>query len=266
MYQSAEICFPRKKRVPESFHSNTYRIFDENLPQRLDSYQAYKDHIFPSRSADEINLLKTYNNPHPQNVKFIRTNVRWLNAPISHIETKDTEADQAQWWPDRSGEVVTPVTPTAPYSRDSVQRRDFLPPPRRSTPCTRAGCNPLTTPAASIVPALAPVGPRKILEERMSFLHQYDSRRLRDQPHQGRVRRTGQAARSVCVERGFSADLRGALSAPAPPPQILREGPPSKHASSNQASAPKRRARIRSLDTCSPALPPLRHGGRNSLP
>ncbi|XP_064174874.1 uncharacterized protein C2orf73-like [Anguilla rostrata] len=183
MYQCAEICFPRKKRVPESFHSNTYRIFDENAPERLDSFKVYKDHIFPSRSAEEINLYKTHNNPQPHNVKFIRTNVRWLNAPISHMETKSTEADQSHWWPNGCDQGVTPK---APYSRDSIQRRDFQAPPHSSTRCTRGGCNPHTMAASAIVPSLGTVDEQKVLQESMSFIHQYNSRRLKDQPYQGK--------------------------------------------------------------------------------
>ncbi|KAG5855489.1 hypothetical protein ANANG_G00049580 [Anguilla anguilla] len=173
MYQCAEICFPRKKRVPESFHSNTYRIFDENAPERLDSFKVYKDHIFPSRSAEEINLYKTHNNPQPHNVKFIRTNVRWLNAPISHMETKSTEADQSHWWPNGCDQGVTPK---APYSRDSIQRRDFRAP--RTAPHA--------APGGAVTPTPQQPLPLKVLQESMSFIHQYNSRRLKDQPYQGK--------------------------------------------------------------------------------
>ncbi|KAJ8366110.1 hypothetical protein SKAU_G00149410 [Synaphobranchus kaupii] len=293
MYQCAEICLPRKKRVPESFHSNTYRIFDEDVPERLDSCKVYKDHIFPNRSAEEVDHYKTHNNPQPHNVKFIRTNVRWLNAPISHIETNCTVAEQSQWWPNGSDQMVTPK---APYSRDSIQRSDFQAPQNSSTPCTRRGCNPQNSAASGIVPTLSPAEEQKVLQERISFIHQYNSRRLKDQPFQGKE---GGAAflRSEPPGRGgngVTSPQLGLLPTPTPrprrdrdralsltgmPPQTtprqrLRmdgpqsDGPPAKHVSSDWASAtaaPKRRNRVQSLNTCPAALPSLRHGGRSSL-
>lgn len=38
------------------------------------------------------------------------------------------------------------------------------------------------------VPMLSSIGSPKVLLEHMSFIHQYDSRKLQDQPYQGRVR------------------------------------------------------------------------------
>ncbi|KAJ8392406.1 hypothetical protein AAFF_G00075310 [Aldrovandia affinis] len=119
MYQRAEICLPRKKRVPDTFHSNTYRIFDERLPERLPSCKAYKEHSYPRRSSEECSLNKTHNIPQPRNVRFIRTNVRWLNEPIAHVETETTADDQCRWWPNGYDQSVARA---APYRRDSVQQ------------------------------------------------------------------------------------------------------------------------------------------------
>lgn len=74
--------------------SNTYRIFDENIPERLNPDEVYKDHKYASRDPEATEALKTHNIPQPYNVKFIRTNVRFLNEPIVHMETENTKDEQ----------------------------------------------------------------------------------------------------------------------------------------------------------------------------
>ncbi|XP_051957252.1 uncharacterized protein LOC127625869 isoform X2 [Xyrauchen texanus] len=53
MYHRAEIHLPRKKKVWESFHSNTFRIFDETLPERLDPTNVYQNHKYPTRDLQQ---------------------------------------------------------------------------------------------------------------------------------------------------------------------------------------------------------------------
>lgn len=74
--------------------SNTYRIFDRNVPDRLNPDEVYRDHKYATRDPDEAELLKTHNIPQPYNIKFIRTNVRFLNEPIAHIEMQNPKAEQ----------------------------------------------------------------------------------------------------------------------------------------------------------------------------
>ncbi|KAI7795376.1 hypothetical protein IRJ41_017314 [Triplophysa rosa] len=124
MHQRAEICLPRKKKVLESFHSNTFRIFDETLPERLDVTDVYQNHKYPVRDPQEYEVLKSHNVPHPVNAKFIRTNVRFLNEPVAHMETRHTMAEQFNWW---SGLTNQDVPIKAPYSKATTQRCDFQP-------------------------------------------------------------------------------------------------------------------------------------------
>lgn len=74
--------------------SNTYRIFDENLPDQLKPDQVYKDHKYSTRDAGETELLKTHNIPQPYNARFIRNNVRFLNEPFAYIETENAMDEQ----------------------------------------------------------------------------------------------------------------------------------------------------------------------------
>lgn len=74
--------------------SNTFRIFDESIPDRLQPDKVYKDHKYATRALEESELLKTHNVPQPYNAKFIRTNVRFLNAPVLHMETDNTKDEQ----------------------------------------------------------------------------------------------------------------------------------------------------------------------------
>ncbi|XP_036442684.1 uncharacterized protein C2orf73-like [Colossoma macropomum] len=181
MYQRAEICLPRKKKVLDSYRSNTYRVFDENVPERLKPDEVYRDHKYAARDAGETELLKTHNIPQPYNAKFIRTNVRFLNEPVAHMETDSTVAEQFNWW---SNSLDRDVARKTVYSKDSTQRRDY-----QAVACTpvirfKEGRN--RHPATGIVPTLSPLGQPKELVEHMSFIHQFDSRRLQDQPYQGK--------------------------------------------------------------------------------
>ncbi|KAI5608532.1 hypothetical protein C0J50_6671 [Silurus asotus] len=74
--------------------SNTYRIFNEKVPEQLNPDDAYKDNKYASRSPEMTELLKTHNIPQPHNVKIITTNVRFLNEPILYVETETTKAEQ----------------------------------------------------------------------------------------------------------------------------------------------------------------------------
>ncbi|XP_067288512.1 uncharacterized protein C2orf73 homolog isoform X1 [Pseudorasbora parva] len=141
MYHNAEILLPRKKKVWEAFHSNTFRIFDETLPERLDPLRVYQNHRRPVMDPKESRSA-----PQPHSSGFIRTNVRLLNQPIAYMRTKRTE--QSDWWSD-SREEAEPVTPA--YSRASTQRSDFQ--PIRDTPVRE----PQTSRAAArgIIPALS---------------------------------------------------------------------------------------------------------------
>ncbi|XP_067288513.1 uncharacterized protein [Pseudorasbora parva] len=123
MYHNAEILLPRKKKVWEAFHSNTFRIFDETLPERLDPLRVYQNHRRPVMDPKESRSA-----PQPHSSGFIRTN--------------------SDWWSD-SREEAEPVTPA--YSRASTQRSDFQ--PIRDTPVRE----PQTSRAAArgIIPALS---------------------------------------------------------------------------------------------------------------
>ncbi|KAA0707413.1 hypothetical protein E1301_Tti021112 [Triplophysa tibetana] len=104
--------------------SNTFRIFDETLPERLDPTDVYQNHKYPVRDPQENEMLKSHNIPHPVNATFIRTNVRFLNEPVAHMETRHTMAEQFNWW---SGLTNQDVPSKAPYSKATTQRCDFQP-------------------------------------------------------------------------------------------------------------------------------------------
>ncbi|KAK3533727.1 hypothetical protein QTP70_024305 [Hemibagrus guttatus] len=181
MYQGAEIYLPRKKKVREAFRSNTYRIFDEKVPERLNPDEVIKDHKHVSRDPEVTEMLKTRNIPQPYKIKFIRTNVRFLNEPIVHMETDNTKDEQSKWWLNTSDKNEPRKTA---YSKESTQRHDYQ--PITHIPVTRVREERNKPPATGIIPTLSPLGQPKELVEHVSFIHQYDSRRIHNQPYQGK--------------------------------------------------------------------------------
>nr|XP_015217954.1 PREDICTED: uncharacterized protein C2orf73 homolog isoform X1 [Lepisosteus oculatus] len=183
MYRSGEIYLPRKKKVPETFHSNTFRIFDENVSERLELDQCCKNNPVRRTDSEQQNLKDTHHIPHPYYAKFIRSNARSLNAPIFHMETDSTMADQCNWWPNGTGQNVRH---DPPYSRASTQQTAFQGLLQSCAPSTRYGNSPNKSPSSGIVPTVSPIAHTKVLQEQMSFIHQYDSRKLQNQPYQGK--------------------------------------------------------------------------------
>ncbi|KAM3932529.1 LOW QUALITY PROTEIN: ciliary microtubule inner protein 6 [Leptodactylus fuscus] len=123
--------------------------------------------------------------PHPYHAKFIRDNVRFLNEPITYMLTSNTKHRQTEWWP-RYEENVYLHKPS--YNLMTTQRSDFRH-QTYSSPQTRHGCNPHKSPLHGIVPLASPRGRNrlpKLLQEEISFLHQYDSRLTPNEPIRGK--------------------------------------------------------------------------------
>ncbi|XP_069811118.1 uncharacterized protein C2orf73 homolog isoform X2 [Dendropsophus ebraccatus] len=185
-----EIYMARKKRVPERGLPNTYRIFDENVfdvsldPSKISPPLPFKKSAHPPphpRSPNRNNM------PHPYHARFIRDNVRFLNEPIAYMLTSGTRHKQAEWWP-KYEENINLHRPS--YDRMTTQRSDFSP-LTYSSPQTRHGCNPHKSPLRGIVPLASPRGRNrlpKLLQEEISFLHQYDSRLTPNEPIRGKTR------------------------------------------------------------------------------
>ncbi|XP_033106640.1 uncharacterized protein C2orf73 homolog [Anneissia japonica] len=92
------------------------------------------------------------------------------------------------WWPSRTSEE--PLKKTE-YSDNTTNRSEYCRIPREKWPqhTTRHGSNPNYTPALGIVPVNhlpAENGPR-LLVERISYSHQYDSRTKPNEPIRGKL-------------------------------------------------------------------------------
>ncbi|MEE6474301.1 hypothetical protein FKM82_010340 [Ascaphus truei] len=126
------------------------------------------------------------NTPHPYYATFIPSNVRFLNEPIHHMETENTKLTQMEWWP-RGEQSLSLHRP--PYDRLTTQRKDFQSLVYSAHPQTRHGCNPHKFPLHGIVPLASPRGRTrcpKLLQEQVSFLHNYDSRLTPSEPIRGK--------------------------------------------------------------------------------
>ncbi|KAM5165583.1 ciliary microtubule inner protein 6 [Mantella aurantiaca] len=203
MYQTMEIYMARKKKVPDRFLPNTYRLFHENLfGVGLDENRIKHQLVFEKaknppphpRSPNRNNM------PHPYYAKFIRDNVRFMNEPITYMGTASTKNKQTEWWP-RTEENVQLHKPS--YDRTTTQRSNFCN-LAYSSHQTRHGCNPHKTPLHGIVPLASPRGRNrlpKLLQEEISFLHQYDSRLTPNEPIRGK-RHGGFVWREIKTESG----------------------------------------------------------------
>ncbi|KAK6300194.1 hypothetical protein J4Q44_G00282920 [Coregonus suidteri] len=233
--------------------SNTYRIFDGKIPDRLDPDKVYKFHSYPKRDPKEYDQLKIHNTPQMYNAKFIRTNVRFMNAPISHMETESTMAEQCHWWPNTS---YHDVSTQAPYRKDSTQRKDYQA-IQQTHALVRHGRNNNRVPASGIIPILSPIGSPKVLLEHMSFIHQYDSRKLQHQPYQGRrhgalvwseagPRSPGVESTYLNAEGSCSAAVRGGSGGKevtSPQQQVFNDGRIHSGEAGPRAKGPKAIAR-----------------------
>ncbi|KAM8947895.1 ciliary microtubule inner protein 6 [Pelodytes ibericus] len=188
MYQTMEIYMARKKKVQHHFLSNTYRLFDENIcdvrykegcPSQATMVKKPEKSLQHPRSPYRNNM------PHPYYARFLRDNVRFIKDPISLMETADTKHCQAEWWP-RSKESTFIHRPS--YDRKTTQKNEF-PAMVYSSPQTRHGCNPHKTPLHGIVPLASPRDRTKfpkLLQEEMSFTHQYNARLTPNEPIRGK--------------------------------------------------------------------------------
>ncbi|EMP23882.1 Putative protein C2orf73 like protein [Chelonia mydas] len=125
------------------------------------------------------------NNPQPRYAKLINTNVRFLNEPIYYMETEGTMAKKHHWWP--SGEpCVYHYSP--PYDRQSTQRNDFQKPTCTLSSPTKYSSK--LQPSCGIVPLAIPrtsTSLPAILQERTSFIHQYNARKSPNEPIRGKT-------------------------------------------------------------------------------
>ncbi|XP_028676327.2 uncharacterized protein C2orf73-like [Erpetoichthys calabaricus] len=184
MDRSIETCGFQKKRVPSQFYSNTFRIFDENLSQGMGIERYNQNYVHEGRKhLEQQNLPNIHNVPHPHCAKVIRTNPRTLNESIWYMESKRKIAEQSSWWPNYTD---INLIHTPPYSRESTQRSDFSAPLQCNIRNTRFGSNPHKSPTFGIVPTISLSGAQNNHVHRISFIHNYDSRKVPNEPIRGK--------------------------------------------------------------------------------
>ncbi|XP_054584188.1 uncharacterized protein C2orf73 homolog [Eptesicus fuscus] len=116
--------------------------------------------------------------------KFINTNARTCNEPVPYIDPKIRSENQDDWW-SHGKEPEHHFQP--PYDTKSTQRSDFQKPvcplvlPVKHSKLQKPSCGivPLASPDAS-------AELQKNFIERISFIHQYDSRKTPNEPMRGK--------------------------------------------------------------------------------
>nr|XP_006122177.2 uncharacterized protein C2orf73 homolog isoform X1 [Pelodiscus sinensis] len=187
MRQIPEDSIRRRKKAPPHQLPDTYRIFNTDMPEVSMRIEKINGECIPQKnknSFQESYLPEWRNNPQPHYAKLINTNVRFLNEPIYYMETEGTMAKQHHWWP-RGEPCVHHYSPT--YDRQSTQRNDFQKPT-----CTLSSPIKYSSklqPSCGIVPLATPrtsTSLPKILQERTSFIHEYDARKSPNEPIRGK--------------------------------------------------------------------------------
>ncbi|XP_005884712.1 PREDICTED: uncharacterized protein C2orf73 homolog [Myotis brandtii] len=112
--------------------------------------------------------------------KFINTNARTFNEPVPYIDPKIGTENQDDWWP-HGKEPEHHFQP--PYDTKSTQRSDFQKP---TCPLVLpVKHSKLQKPSCGIVPLASPNASTELQKnfiERISFIHQYDSRKIPSEP------------------------------------------------------------------------------------
>ncbi|XP_032627631.1 ciliary microtubule inner protein 6 [Chelonoidis abingdonii] len=187
MRQTPQENMHSRTKAPPHQLPNTYRIFNTDIPEVNMRIEKVNGEYIPKKNKQSFQhsyLPEWRNNPQPCYAKLINTNVRFLNEPIYYMETEGTVAKKHHWWP--SGEpCVYHYTP--PYDRQSTQRNDFQKPTCTLSSPTKYSSK--LQPSCGIVPLAVPrtsTSLPKILQERTSFIHQYNARKSPNEPIRGK--------------------------------------------------------------------------------
>jgi len=161
----------RKKRVSGRHRHDTYDI--------LGDFQSVTDHgtsyrkQFTRHNEPPSQLRATSSSrkhkPQPTSMTFLSKNPRFICEPICHAKTQqDSTQSQPSWWP--ADENLSTERPTPHYSRASTQRSDFR------------GLR-------SVEPIESQIWDGKNMQkkEKISFRHQYDSRRMPNEHERGKL-------------------------------------------------------------------------------
>ncbi|XP_070577626.1 uncharacterized protein C2orf73-like [Ptychodera flava] len=180
----------RKKRVDEHFSPDSRRVFNTDSDDPVSTGQSHYSATHQGRQRRQLSRRPLSparkNNPHPGDVGFLRQDVALLNEPICYVGTKTTRHEQNDWWPSRTSNEPLKKPP---YRDDSTMRKDFqYSSESKPSGLTRHGCNPNIHAAHGIVPINhlhSKRGPR-LLVEKISYEHQYDSRHSTNNPIRGK--------------------------------------------------------------------------------
>ncbi|XP_054758517.2 uncharacterized protein C2orf73 homolog [Lytechinus pictus] len=182
----------RAEKAPPHGLNSTNRVFgnyDEKNTRGMYNGSHYartfKGEKHPSQPQPRLSSATRHNKPHPEGVGFLIQDCATLHDPICDVKTKVNPND-AHWWPSREN----PNTNKNPvYTKDTISRSDYKTYKNRPQGQTRHGSNPNTMPAHGPVPVTQlanPTGPR-LLMERISYQHGYDSRKTNNLQQRGKL-------------------------------------------------------------------------------
>ncbi|XP_002735239.2 ciliary microtubule inner protein 6-like [Saccoglossus kowalevskii] len=180
----------RKGRTDSRYDPDTRRVFNTDDTDTDVTGQTHYQNSLQGRQRKQQIVRPSSgtrkNNPHPRDVGFLRQDVALLNDPICHVQTRETDHEQPEWWPSRTSNEPLKKPP---YTYDSTMRCDFKNKVDANNPgLTRHGCNPNIHAASGIVPInhLYPRRGPRLLVEHISYEHQYDSRGQTNNPVRGK--------------------------------------------------------------------------------
>lgn len=175
MHQTLEIYMARKKRVPDFYNPDSYRVFDDSVTDvSLGDSRLNKTYVERKKEPPPPHPRDPHRRhcPQPYYSRFLTANARTLNEPVSVMHSDD---EPLHWWP--TSTASDDVTTLPPVTKNTTQRSDYI----DHSPIKRKLQH-----AKNIVSSakgILPVNPYKTkddpgehLLEKVSFYHMYNSR------------------------------------------------------------------------------------------
>merc|ERR1712200_15709 len=179
-----------KKKVLSYYKPDSFRIFDEEIPDQETKPQRNTKAPGPGIKNASSNM-ESRNRPQAHHIVHITDNIRYLKQPINYMEPDNT--NNSHWWPSLSSLTESNKSRKPSVNRNTTQRSSFsghvsVDSSEIQASRGRHGSNPNINASKGILPSNHPKSsnydPKKT-RERISYIHHHDS--SKNNPIKGRM-------------------------------------------------------------------------------